>query len=270
MVQSFTKKNISSPRADAEFLICYLLGLDRVQLISQPGRRVSKTEADRLIRAVQRRLKYEPIAYITGQKVFYDLTFKVSKRVFIPRPETELIIEEIKKYNLCGKKVLDIGTGCGNIGITLKHLEPNCFISCIDISMNAIKIARENSRLLLKTDHIEFIQSDLYENLSQSYDIIVSNPPYIIREEIALLQNDIKEYEPHLALDGGKDGMFYYRKIISGLNKYLNPGGYLFLEINPELKKEIIWTIKKTDLSVMGITKDYNGLDRIITARRYA
>lgn len=264
---SFQKKGISSFKIDAEILVSHVLNIDRSKLFIDPDRLLLEKELNKIEKAVQRRIKYEPVAYITGHKNFFNLSYLVNKNVLIPRPETELLVEEILKYDLKGKSVLDIGAGCGNIGITIKKYVSESKIICSDISHNALKVAIKNKNLLLNGNHIEFVQSDVYSDISDTYDFIISNPPYVLAGHIRNLQNDVKNYEPVIALDGGKDGMCFYNKIVTDIKEYLNPGGFLFLEINPLLKEEILSLLKKGNLSLVKIKNDYDGYDRVIIAK---
>ena len=234
------QKNIPSFKIDAEILVSHILDIDKLKLFIDSNRSLTNEEINKIEAVIQRRINYEPVAYITGYKNFFNQNFLVNKNVLIPRPETELLVEEILNYNLKDKEILDIGTGCGNIGITIKKLVPESKITCSDISSHALNIAKQNCELLLNQNNVEFTQSDIYSNISKTYDFIVSNPPYILSGEIKNLPDDIKKHEPIVALDGGNDGMCFYNRIISDIKNYLNPNGYLFLEINPVLKQNIL------------------------------
>ncbi len=267
LCNAFRKKNIASAKIDSEVIVSHALNIDKVKLFTDHDRLLSENDLKKIKAIAGRRKKYEPVPYIIGHKDFFNLSYSVNKNVLIPRPETELLVEEILKYDLEGKSILDIGTGCGNIGITLKKYSPGSIITCTDISSDALQIAEQNRDSLLDSNHIEFIQSDIYSNISGTYDFIISNPPYIPSRDIKKLQKDIRNYEPVKALDGGKNGICFYNRIISNIRKYLNPQGYLFLEINPVLKEKILLLLKKAGLSPEKIKKDYNGLDRVVIAK---
>ena len=261
------KQNIHSYRLDAEILISHILKTDRIKLFADFDKPINNDESNRIKKAVLRRMEYEPIAYIIGYKEFFSLKYIVNKNVLIPRPETELLVEEVLNCSPCEKKILDIGTGSGNIGITIKKNVHSSVVACSDISLSALKIAAWNRSRLLPDDHIEFIQSDIYYNINEKYDIIVSNPPYILSREIDLLQDDVKNYEPLTALNGNNDGLYFYSRIISDIKKYLNPGGYLFLEINPILKEPVLNLLDNAGLFLTKVRKDHNDHDRVVTAK---
>ncbi len=262
---------IPSYRMDAEILIGHVLNMERTDLFVNFNRAVKRERISQIEHAAFRRMQYEPVAYITGTREFYGIDFIINRNTLIPRPETELLVEEILNCDpgiiINNKKILDIGAGCGNIGITIKKYAPSSAVTCCDISSDALNVALQNSRMLPAGDNIEFIQSDIYSNISQRYDIIVSNPPYIPEKEICLLQEDVKDHEPIIALNGGDDGLIFYKRIISEVQEYLIPGGYLFLEINPILKKPILKLLHDNGLGNVKVRKDYNGLDRIISGK---
>lgn len=264
-IDTLKKYNIATYNLDAEILISHILNINRVKLYMDFNKLLSKEKLYKIKTIISRRTKYEPIAYLLGYKEFYGLSFYVNSNVLIPRPETELLIDEILQYDLKNKKILDIGTGSGNIGITIKKTVTEAIVTCSDISSKALNIALKNKNNLLdKKSKIEFIKSNIYSDISGQYDYIISNPPYISSDEMKTLPDDVNNFEPHIALNGGCDGMVYYNKIISPVKKILKHGGCLFLEINPSLKEKIVLLINKASLKVLNIKKDYNGYDRII------
>ncbi len=264
-IDTLKKYNIAAYQLDAEILISHILNINRVKLYMDFNKLLSKEKLCKIKTIISRRTKYEPIAYILEYKEFYGLSFYVNSNVLIPRPETELLIDEILQYDLKNKKILDVGTGSGNIGITIKKTVTEAIVTCSDISSKALNIALKNKNNLLdKKSKIEFIQSNIYSDISDQYDYIISNPPYISADEMKTLPDDVNNFEPHIALNGGCDGMVYYNKIINPVKKILKPGGYLFLEINPCLKEKIVLLINKACLKVLNIKKDYNGYNRII------
>jgi len=263
----FRDSNISTYRLDAEILVSHVLNIERPKLYTEMEEKISILHQYRINRLITRRCKYEPMAYILGSKEFYGLTFLVDRNVLIPRPETEFLVEQILQYDLRDKKVLDIGTGTGNIGITIKKMAPSAEIVCVDISSKALKIAEKNQVRILKKKCIRFIKSDIYSNVSDKYDVIASNPPYILSEEMNRLSPDVKNFEPGEALNGGSDGMKFYNRIISGIPKFLKKGGYFLLEIDPGLKKKILSFAHQYGLKCISVIKDYNNMERTLAFR---
>jgi release factor glutamine methyltransferase len=210
------------------------------------------------------------------------LEFKVTPCVFIPRPETELLVEKVielvtrvQGYKGASLKILDIGTGSGCIAVSLAKLVPQAKIDAVDISEQALKIAKENARL--NKIKVNFFQSDLFTTYDlpclpagrrlTTYDIIVSNPPYVVASEINNLQAEVRQ-EPRLALDGGRDGLDFYRRIIVTAWRYLRKGGLLVLEIGFGQKEEIKNIFQKSaKFEIIEITKDYNNIDRVVVAK---
>ncbi|MFH1198647.1 MAG: peptide chain release factor N(5)-glutamine methyltransferase [Candidatus Omnitrophota bacterium] len=235
---------------------------------------------------LKRRISGEPLQYILGKTEFMGLEFKVTPDVLIPRPETEILVETAIKIasglrsTVYGLNVLDIGTGSGCIAISLAKSLPQAQITAIDISKRALEIARLNAVLNNVSGCINFIQSDLfpasglrstvYGLQSTVYSLIVSNPPYIASSEINNLQPEIK-YEPRIALDGGCDGLDFYRKIIKGAPRYLKKGGFLIMEMGFNQKGAIENIAQESeDLDVIEIIKDYNNIDRVIIMQNHS
>lgn len=221
--------------------------------------------------ALSLRARGFPLQYILCETEFFGLTFKVDEKVFIPRPETEILVEKIieivkNHYSLRGKiKILDIGTGSGCIAISLAKSLLIAKITAVDISIGALEVAKYNSKLNNVGEEIEFIESDLFGDLkSDTYDLIVSNPPYIPSADIENLQREIK-YEPRIALDGGRDGFDFYRRIIKDAPKFLKKGGFLFMEIGFGQRNDISEIASQEGkLEILEIVKDYSNIERIL------
>ncbi len=267
ITEYFKDINIPTPRLDAEILLSYGLNFSRVELYTHYDYKLNKKELKMIKKLVERRVSREPIAYITGIKEFYGLEFKVSKDVLIPRPETELLVETILKFNFKNASLLDIGTGSGNIAITLKKFNSSLNVTAIDISLPALQIAKYNAEKIIPNLPITFIHSDLFDNINAKYDIIVSNPPYIPSQIIATLMPDVRNYEPISALDGGIDGMQFYKRIIPSAPKFLNKNGFIFLEINPLFTQKIISILEKNRFYNIKVIKDYSNNERIVWAQ---
>ena len=232
----FKEKNILSSRLDAEVLLAHTLGKDRVYLYTHFDKPLTKEERDVFRLYVKRRSKYEPIAYILGKREFFSLNFEVNKNVLIPRPETEHLIERAitwtQENNLDNPHIVDIGTGCGNIAITLASKIPKARIIACDISEKALEIAKKNALKHHVEEKIEFFCSDLLDSLKTEpkYDIIVSNPPYIQISDKKNLDPDIHLYEPHQALFAGEDGLFIIEKLFKNVSAYLSSPGIFICE----------------------------------------
>ncbi|MFH0763511.1 MAG: peptide chain release factor N(5)-glutamine methyltransferase [Candidatus Omnitrophota bacterium] len=214
---------------------------------------------------------YTPIQYIVGHAEFCGMDFLVDERVFIPRPETELLVETVTEifYSIHSTQyaILDLCTGSGNIAIALTKTLPDCKIIASDISEEALALARKNSSRLGAGHNIEFVSSDLFNNIKGRYDLIVSNPPYIAGFEFETLQKEVLK-EPRLALDGGEDGLGFYRRIVQEAPRCLNSGGYLVFEIGFGQAGEVRKIIGRAGaFKVTGIKKDFNGIDRVVVAR---
>lgn len=263
----FKLAGIPNPRLDAEIILSYVLNLKRIELYLK-NYNLNRNNLLILENLVLRRIRREPVAYITGVKEFYGIEFKVTRDVLIPRPETELLVETLLNYNLYNNSLLDIGTGSGNIAITLKKYNPSLDITAIDVSDSALQIAEYNARKIIPHLNILFIQSDLFVNLNRKFDVIVSNPPYIPLNEIDSLIPDVKNFEPRIALDGGKDGLFFYKKILNSAPQYLNNNGLLVLEINPQLINSIKKLFYQNGFKIIEIINDYSGFERVIIGRK--
>ena len=209
--------------------------------------------------ALERLKTHEPIQYVLGKTNFMDLEFKVNSSVLIPRPETEELVRLMLKENLDGKEILDIGTGSGCIAISLAKNFPNAKVSALDISIDALEVAKENARI--NNVDLEFINADIFEYQSdKKYDIIVSNPPYILESKKSLMKKNVLDFEPKLALFVNKeDPLIYYDEILSFSLKSLILDGVIYFEINSKFKNEIISLLKKYKLKEFSLVNDmYN------------
>ena len=208
-----------------------------------------------------------PVQYIVGNTNFYGYDFKVNRNTLIPRFETELLVEKtynyIKKYfNKDNIKILDIGTGSGCIAITLNKLLNSCDITGIDISSEALEVAKENN--IINNTNVKFIESDIFSNVSDKYDVIISNPPYISYDDIEVM-DIVKNNEPHLALYAKDNGLYFYDKIIKDSSKYLNDKFIMAFEIGYKQGKDITKIVNKYYKDInMSVEKDYSGRDRFI------
>ena len=263
-------ENIDAPKNKARMLLQATLKKSREYLMIYDNKEVENIDRDRYIKNVKRLILGEPLQYITGIQEFMKLNFLVTKDVLIPRPDTEILVEEVirKAENISNPVILDLCTGSGAIAVSLAKYIKSVHICAIDISSKALEIAKKNAELNGVKNNIEFIESNLFDKIKErKFDIIVSNPPYIETETIKTLSKDVQS-EPKIALDGGKDGLDFYRKIADSGSKYLNRQGYICLEIgyNQRIAVRQILENKKRYVNINCI-KDLCGNDRVVTAQ---
>ena len=227
------KQNIDSHQIDAELLLSKAIKKDRVFLLTNDERKVSSKETSNYLNFIFRRKQHEPLSYITKRKEFWSLGFNVSHNVLIPRPETEIIVEQVvKRFKGKGSlNILDIGTGSGCILLSILKELKNSYGIGIDKSLRALNIAKKNSKKLNLLRRTKFIHCDVDNFNFGNYDVIVSNPPYICSSRINYLSEDIKGFEPRMALDGGSSGLETISKVIIKAKELLKTRGYLFIEI---------------------------------------
>jgi len=263
------KKVIESPRTNAEILLAHILKCKRLQLYLSFDRPLKDDEKNLYRELLQRRANHEPVQYITGIVEFYGLEFHVDKSVLIPRPETEILVETIIKNTNPDEKIniLDIGTGSGNIAVTLaKHL-PNSKVTAIDKSKDALKIAIKNSELNNVNEQIDFIEYDILNNqkfFANDFNLIVSNPPYVSEEEYNNLEPELNEYEPSIALTDFSDGFIFYKSISKQAENLLTANGKLYFELGAGQSKNVKEIMEQNNFSNIQIIKDYQNHDRVI------
>ena len=262
--------NIEEPKLKARLLMQYVLNESRQYVIVNDMEQLDKAKEKQYLEEIKILKKGVPIEHITHQKEFMKLSFFVDKNVLIPRQDTEILVEEVikiaKKVN--ARKVLDLCTGSGAIAVSLAKYLPQAEITAIDISNDALKIAKKNAISNNVQNQITFISSDMFTNLGEEkFDIIVSNPPYIKTNVIKNLDIQVQN-EPYIALDGGKDGLDFYKKIINESYQYLKYSGYLCLEIGFDQKIDVIELIENTERFTGTYSKkDLFDNDRIIVTR---
>ena len=263
-------KGTESPKLKARLLMQYILKQTRQYVIVNDMKELDEMQEKQYFEAIDKIKKGFPIEHITHQKEFMKLNFFVDKNVLIPRQDTEILVEEVIKIanKIGATKILDLCTGSGAIGISLAKYLSKCGLTLVDISKEAIQIAKKNANINEVENKITFIHSNLFDNLeSQKFDIIVSNPPYIKTEDITNLESQVKK-EPYIALNGGQDGLEFYRKIIKEAYKYLNKGGYLCLEIGFDQKYDVIEIIENEErFEQTYAKKDLYDNDRIIITK---
>lgn len=256
---------IDEAELDARYILEYITGLNSAQYFIHSEDIIEKDKAEEFFRLIERRSKRIPLSYVIGTRDFFGLTFKVDENVLIPEQETELLVEEVIKHSE-GKSVLDMCTGSGCIAISIALFGKPSKVAASDISEKALEVARENAKSL-KAGEISFIQADMFENVTDKFDIIVSNPPYIETGEIDELMPEVRDYIPRLALDGDIDGLKFYRIISKEAVKKLNKNGRIFYEIGYNQSRAVASILLENGFTDVKIMKDYSGLDRIVMAK---
>lgn len=256
--------NISdTPRLDAEIILAFVLKLSRFDLFTRKNEFMNEIDILKFEKLVKRRAASEPVAYITGEKAFFEDVFKVDSRVLIPRPETEFLvmkaIDHLKKYSE-KPAVLDICTGCGCVGLSILRVV-ECNITLSDISTDALDVARINAkRLFPENENIQIINSDLFQNIEEKYDVITANPPYLSENDMKDFVLGSLEFEPVSAFFGGEKGIEMTLDIIRKAADLLKPGGLLMLELGYEGS---VFIKDQKDMELVELVKDYNGINRV-------
>lgn len=258
------KSGIAEAEPDAWYLFENVSRLSRADYFLHLNDKIEKDKKEEFLKLIERRGKRIPLSYVLGNRDFMGFTFKVNENVLIPEQETELLVEEAIK--LCkGKKVLDLCTGSGCIGISISLLGEPLSVTMADISDKALDVARDNAKMLKACD-VSFVQGNLFENINEKYDILVSNPPYIETKVIETLQPEVRDYIPRLALDGDEDGLKFYRNITKLAPKYLNKNARILYEIGYNQSEMVSDILRKNGFTDIRVIKDYAGLDRIVMA----
>lgn len=268
----FKERGIDSPRLEAEVLLAHVLGMDRVRLILDAHKPLDPTELARFREAIKRRRSGEPVAYVIGKREFYGLEFHVDRRVLIPRPDTETLVEvalaATRPRHLRGR-ALDLCTGSGCVAIAFAKARPTWHVTGIDLSPEAVEVARGNAQRLGAIWDVRFLAGNLYEPLrpEERFDLVTANPPYIPQGEIAKLQPEIRQFEPHLALDGGADGLDLLPAIVKGAAARLTPGGTLAVEIGAGQAEAVARLFEQGGFVDVRRHRDYGGHDRVVSGR---
>lgn len=268
-----SRAGLPDPRRDAALLLRRLFELDAAQFFLRSDLHIAPEELRAYWSLIERRASGEPLQYITGHQEFYGLDFIVTRDVLIPRPETELIVEKALELarGLPDPLIVDVGTGSGCIAIALAKNLPNARLIATDISEAALELARLNAER--HRTRIEFFCGDLMEPLGQlrmegSVDFIVSNPPYVPSSEPQLLQPEVLNYEPALALFGGQDGLEFHRRLLNEANRYLKPGRYMIVEIGCGQIRAIRTLIDPRDWELIEAANDLQGIPRALVLRK--
>ena len=268
---------IDNARLDAEVLLRHVLEVGKVEFYLGFDVGLDKTAEREFQKLLLRRARREPLAYITGHKEFWSLDFVVTPAVLIPRPETELLVELALRLSTPSsgtsrRKILDLGTGSGAVAVSLAKELPLARVCAIDNSAGAIEVARLNARRHGVEDRVEFFCGDLFEPVTaerEGYDLIVANPPYIRNGDLPGLAPEIREWEPITALEGGADGLLYYRRIIPAAWDYLTTGGFILLELGDAMGEAVARLFADTGgFEPAQVYRDYAGKERVIAAAK--
>ena len=262
--------SIKSPKLDSEIILANVLKLSREQLLLNLNEKISSKDFKFFKKSIKRRKKKEPVAYIIGHKEFWKEKFKVNSNVLIPRPDTEIIVEEVLKTIplKSSKNILDIGTGSGCIILSILRDRNKCYANALDISIKALKVAKHNAKIQQLENRIRFINSNIDKFCNGKYDIIISNPPYIKSLNIKKLDDDVRLYEPKLALDGGNDGFSQIREVIKKSSILIKKKGKLFLEIGFDQVNETKKLLLDNKFYVNQIAKDLGKKNRCMISTK--
>ncbi len=272
LAQAFRLAGIEDDKVDARALLCLALRIDRARLLADSERLLEAREIDAISALAARRLKREPVSRIRGRKEFWNLMLDVTPAVLTPRPETETVVEAaLDALGRDGKKmehlrILDIGTGSGALLLSLLSELPHAAGVGTDISQAALEVARSNAERNGLDDRCSFVACDIVKGVDGTFDLIVSNPPYVVRSDIVALDPEVRDYAPRLALDGGADGLDAYRAIATQTPHLLAPAGRLIVELGAGQEPAVRTIFTKAGLKVASTHEDLAGIPRALTA----
>lgn len=255
--------DILDASTDAWLLLQFVFEISRLEYLMDPNKKVSDSDRARYEACIEKRRSHYPLQYITNEQNFMGLDFYVNEHVLIPRQDTEVLVEEVLKFLKTDMSVLDMCTGSGCIITSLAANRKLCKAVGADLSAEALKVAAYNAERNGQKE-IDFVGTDLFENIEGRFDVIVSNPPYIPSAEIDGLMSEVQNYEPRMALDGSGDGLLFYRNIIEAAPSYLNEGGLLFFEIGWNQAADICTLLEKAGFAGITVKQDLAGLDRVV------
>ena len=266
-------KGVETAKREAELLLAHVLQTTRIELVARYDEQPTDAERTKFRELITRRVAGWPVAYLVGSRGFYLLDFEVDPAVLIPRPDTEtLVLEALNRLKpLAAPAILDVGTGSGCIAVSLAHQKKDAHVTATDVSPDALAVAKRNAAKHGVADRMTFLQGDLFAPLpsGSAFDLIVSNPPYIAQGEFADLAPDVRDHEPRLALDGGPDGLAFYRRIANGVGPLLKPGGSLLLEIGWKQADAVQALLaERPELDLGPTLKDTGKNPRVVTAKK--
>ena len=264
------RKGIDQPRLNIEHLLADSLGKKRIELYLEFDRQLTETELAPLREKVRRRAAGEPLQHLLGSWDFYGRTFKVDRRALIPRQETELLVEvvlpKLKEASKEGMRLIDVGTGCGILAITFALEIPGLEVVAVDLSPDALALARENAARFGLESRIAFVHSNLLDQTDGVFQWVVANLPYIPTAELDTFQREVK-HDPKLALDGGRDGLDVIRNLVASLQTRLAPSALIVLEVGPDQAEPVRELLAGQNYRDISMTKDYQGVQRIVSAK---
>lgn len=260
-----SKAQIDNPDLDAWYLLQMVCRIERSFYYLHEEEPLTMEQQKEFEIAIQKRAERIPLQYIIGEQEFMGLSFKVNSNVLIPRQDTEILVEEALKVCHSGMRVLDLCTGSGCIIISLMKNAPGIIGVGSDNSKQALLVAKENGKM--HEADIEWVRSDLFDNITEKYELIVSNPPYIPTADIAGLMPEVRDFEPFDALDGHEDGLYFYREIIGQSEDYLEPGGYMYLEIGYDQGEAVSRLMREAGFTEIEVVRDLAGLDRVVKGK---
>ena len=268
----FRRRGLDSPRLDAELLLGHVLGLDRLRLLLESARTLSRSELVSYRELIMRRRRAEPIAYIVGAREFYGHSVKVDRNVLVPRPDTETLVEvaldRTRDAHLSGD-ALDLCTGSGCVAIAFARRRPTWRVTGVDISAEAVTMARANVERLGAAWSTSIVQGDLDAPLAgeSRFDLVTANPPYIPTGDLAALPADVRDHEPRVALDGGEDGLGCVRGVIDAARRRLREGGVVAVEVGHDQAARVAELLGARGFTAVETRKDYGGIERVVSGR---
>ena len=261
---------VPEPRISAEALLSYVLNRPRFSLYLETNRAVEETKRLQFEALLTKRASRYPLQYLVKQVPFRNVTLEIGEGCLIPRPETEILVEAVlKRLHVYGAvvEVLDVGTGSGNIAISLAKEEPSWYVTGTDVSSQALRYAKKNAELNSVEDRVRLVQTDLWHDIKkEKFDIIVSNPPYLTSDELEMLQPEVA-FEPRSSLDGGRDGLAFFRRIIQNAHAILKPKGFIFFEVGLGQAESVCEFLKTNGFQNIQCSKDDSNIDRVISAQ---
>jgi len=268
----FRRRGIESPRFEAELLLAHALKIDRMRVIIEPARPLDDGELARYRDLIRRRRSGEPVAYIRGEKEFYGRVFHIDKRVLVPRPDTEILVETALRRTMTssmGGRYLDLCTGSGCVAVSLARERPTCKVFAVDLSPDALDVAVKNAIRLGAVFQMAFLLGDLFEPLARlaglRFELITANPPYITDPEFATLPADVRGFEPRMALSGGPDGLAVLRRVVAGARTRLRSGGVLAVEMGAGQAEGVKALFVEAGFTDIAVDKDYGGHERVVS-----
>ncbi len=258
---------VENPRREARLLACHFFDIDMAKVLGRPELEISEDQVVVFQQGVARRANREPMSHILGEKEFWGLPFKVNQHTLTPRPDSETLIEAVLEKiedKSAPLHILDLGTGTGCLLLSLLSEYPNAQGIGVDLSEAALAVAKENAQSLGLSERMKFVQGSWFEGITGKFDIIISNPPYIPRRDEGILEPEVAEYEPHMALFGGMDGLHCYRAITMEAGVFLNPNGLLILEIGVHQAEDVSGLVGESGFKEIIVKKDLAGIERCV------